>query len=69
VVACPSCGKEMVQGFFGCETNEFTPPAWFRKKSALGAGGERLGPDLTLSGIAYFEGVRCADCRTVLFKY
>jgi len=64
---CPKCGKEMENGFFGCETSELTRPSWFQKKTILALGGEPLGKfHLAMS---YFQGSRCQECRTLVLNY
>jgi hypothetical protein len=57
----------MENGFVGVESNEFTPPAWFKRKTVLKMGGENLAS--RWEGFHYFEGQRCTGCRTILFKY
>ena len=64
---CPECGLDMESGFLGCESNEFTKPSWFVKKSMLGTGGEKLAG--FHPSIHYFDGFRCKDCRIVTVRY
>ena len=64
---CPECGVNMESGYLGCESNEFTKPSWYRKKSVLGIGGEKLaGFHLNLH---YFDGFHCRGCRVVVIRY
>lgn len=66
---CPSCGAEMEEGFLGVETNELTPPSWFKKKSLTGSGGEKIGSRWSLSGLTYMEADRCMACRKIIIDY
>jgi hypothetical protein len=58
---------EMEDGFLGVESSASTPPAWFKQKTVLKMGGEKLAS--RWEGFHYFEGQRCASCRTISFKY
>lgn len=67
---CQTCGKPMEMGYLGVASNELTPPEWFKKKSKMGLGGEKLAPGLVLfSGIRFFEGGHCRGCRIITIRY
>jgi len=57
----------MNEGSFGCESNEFTRPSWFKRKNILATGGEPLG-GFTLD-MQYFDGFRCENCRILVLRY
>lgn len=48
----------------------FSDAAWFKKKTKLGMGGEKLElKDKMGMGMVYADAHRCKDCKLVTIKY
>jgi hypothetical protein len=59
----------METGFLGVE-RIFSDAAWFKKKTKLGMGGEKLElKDKMGMGMVYADAHRCKDCKLVTIKY
>lgn len=64
---CPSCGKPMEEGFVIAE-NFVEGARWTKRKTRLGAGGEKL-VEADAFGNQYIPGYRCPSCKLLLLFY